>query len=141
MPETQPLLRIEGLRTTFRTQDDTVHAVRGIDLTILPGRTLGLVGESGSGKSVTSLSILRLLPDRVATIDGGSIRFLGRVVGRVGSQALITVRESGEVRGLVTEPGRGWVITSDGAGRFAAPIRRPSWSSRSRRLTAVAAAS
>jgi peptide/nickel transport system ATP-binding protein len=92
LPETEPLLRIEGLRTTFRTEDDTVHAVRGIDLEIRSGRTLGLVGESGSGKSVTSLSILRLLPDRVAVIEGGSIRFLGRDLVQVPERELTAIR-------------------------------------------------
>jgi peptide/nickel transport system ATP-binding protein len=92
LTETEPLLRIEGLRTTFRTQEDTVHAVRGIDLEIQPGRTLGLVGESGSGKSVTSLSILRLLPDRVAFIEGGTIRFLGRDLALAGERELTAVR-------------------------------------------------
>jgi hypothetical protein len=49
-----------------------------------------------------------------------SVRFLGRVAGRRGSQVVLTVRESGEVRGLVTEPGRGWVVSTNEAGRFAA---------------------
>ena len=71
------LLQIDDLSTTFYTEEETVKAVRNLSLEIREGRTLGLVGESGSGKSVTSLSILRLLPDRVAAIEGGRIRFLG----------------------------------------------------------------
>jgi peptide/nickel transport system ATP-binding protein len=76
-PASPTLLSIEGLRTTFHTEDETVHAVQDLTIEIHEGRTLGLVGESGSGKSVTSLSVLRLLPDRVAVIEGGTIRFLG----------------------------------------------------------------
>ncbi len=74
----EALLRIEDLDTTFYTEDETVRAVKGLSLEIQEGRTLGLVGESGSGKSVTSLSILRLLPDRVAQIEHGKISFLGK---------------------------------------------------------------
>ena len=72
-----PLLEIGGLRTTFKTEEGTVVAVRDVSLQIAPGRTLGLVGESGSGKSVTSLSILRLLPERAARIEAGRIVFEG----------------------------------------------------------------
>ena len=88
----EPLLRIEGLRTTFHTEDETVFAVRDIGLEIREGRTLGLVGESGSGKSVTSLSILRLLPEKVAVIEGGQIRFLGRDLVTLPEKELIGVR-------------------------------------------------
>ena len=89
---TVPLLQIEGLVTTFYTEDETVRAVRDVDLRIRPGRTLGLVGESGSGKSVTSLSILRLLPDRVAVVEAGRIQFLGRDLLKVPERDLFEVR-------------------------------------------------
>jgi peptide/nickel transport system ATP-binding protein len=88
----EALLKVEGLVTTFRTEEETVRAVRDIDLEIRPGRTLGLVGESGSGKSVTSLSILRLLPERVAMIEHGRIAFLGRDLLRLKERELIDVR-------------------------------------------------
>ena len=72
-----PLLEIRGLRVEFDTDEGTVGAVDGIDLTVRRGEILGLVGESGSGKSVTALAIFRLIrrPGRMA---GGSIRFEGR---------------------------------------------------------------
>ena len=44
------LLTIEGLRTTFRTQNGEIAAVDGVDLSVAKGRTLGIVGESGCGK-------------------------------------------------------------------------------------------
>ena len=58
----QPLLRVKGLKTYFFTEDGVVQAINGVDFSIKPGQVMGLVGESGSGKSVTSLSIMRLLP-------------------------------------------------------------------------------
>jgi peptide/nickel transport system ATP-binding protein len=57
-----PILDITDLRTEIRLRSATVHAVDGISLSVDPGECLGIVGESGSGKSMTSLSIMRLLP-------------------------------------------------------------------------------
>ena len=68
-----PLLRVTDLETRFRSDGGEVHAVDGVSFDILPGQTVGLVGKSGCGKSVTSLSIMRLLPDRAARIAGGSV--------------------------------------------------------------------
>ncbi len=58
---TQSLLRIEDLAVTFSTRRGPVEAVKGIDLDLAPGQTLGIVGESGSGKSVTAFAVTRLL--------------------------------------------------------------------------------
>jgi len=63
------ILRLQGLRVSFRTDDGLLRAVDGVDLSIRKGRTLGLVGESGCGKSVTAFSILRLITDR-CSIEG-----------------------------------------------------------------------
>ena len=59
----QPILKIEDLHTHFFTDRGEVPAVDGVDLYINPGEVLGVVGESGCGKSVTSLSILKLVPN------------------------------------------------------------------------------
>ncbi|MER8424041.1 MULTISPECIES: ABC transporter ATP-binding protein [unclassified Mesorhizobium] len=68
-----PILSISGLRAVFRIAGRDIAAVRDVDLTIGAGETVALVGESGSGKSVTSLSIIGLLPKRVGHIAEGSI--------------------------------------------------------------------
>jgi peptide/nickel transport system ATP-binding protein len=76
------LLRVEGLKTYFFTDDGVVQAVDGVDFSVRRGETLGIVGESGSGKSVTSLSVLRLIgiPGRIVegkvTFDGTDLRAL-----------------------------------------------------------------
>lgn len=57
------LLKIKNLKTTFSIESGKVQAVRGIDISLRKGETLGIVGESGSGKSVTMLSIMGLLED------------------------------------------------------------------------------
>ena len=64
------LVRIENLKTYFRTLDGTVRAVDGVSFDIKSGEALGLVGESGCGKSVTAFSILRLLPKSSQIVDG-----------------------------------------------------------------------
>jgi oligopeptide/dipeptide ABC transporter ATP-binding protein len=75
---TEPLLDLKQLRTYFISAKGTrvVKAVDGVSFTLNEGETLGVVGESGSGKTVTSLSILRLLPP-AARIVGGEIWFAG----------------------------------------------------------------
>src|SRR5919206_2968830 len=75
---TQPLLDVKQLRTYFISAQGTrvVKAVDGVSFTLNEGETLGIVGESGSGKTVTSMSILRLLPP-AARIVGGEIWFQG----------------------------------------------------------------
>ena len=86
------LLAVEGLRTYFHTDAGTVKAVDDVSFTLDKGRVLGVVGESGSGKSVTSLTIMRLLPDRAAEIAGGSVSFLGRDLTKVTSSDMTSVR-------------------------------------------------
>jgi peptide/nickel transport system ATP-binding protein len=73
-----PLLRVENLKTHFHTRDGIVRAVDGVSFDVKAGETLAIVGESGCGKSVTSMSILRLLPMPPARIAAGRIEFDGR---------------------------------------------------------------
>jgi peptide/nickel transport system ATP-binding protein len=73
---TDPLLRLDGLRTEFATRDGVLPAVADVSFELKRGEVLGLVGESGSGKSVTGFSILGLI-DPPGRIAAGSIRFDG----------------------------------------------------------------
>ena len=98
-----PLLDVDRLDTRFQTDEGVVHAVDGVSFTLEPGETLGLVGESGSGKSVTSLSILRLLPERGAKIEGGGVAWLGRDVLRMGVADLNAMRGA-EISMIFQEP-------------------------------------
>lgn len=74
MPVVDTILEVSGLRTVFRLRSGDVTAVSDIDLSIAAGETVALVGESGSGKSVTSLSVMRLLTEKVGVIASGSVR-------------------------------------------------------------------
>ncbi|MGH7565314.1 MAG: ABC transporter ATP-binding protein [Gemmatimonadota bacterium] len=74
---TEPLLRVLDLKTWFHTDEGTAKAVDGVSFDVRPRETLGIVGESGCGKSVTSLSILRLVPQPPGEIAGGRIVFRG----------------------------------------------------------------
>jgi peptide/nickel transport system ATP-binding protein len=69
------LLRIEDLSVDFVSENETTQAVKNISLTIDRGEIVALVGESGSGKSVTSLSILQLLPTPPAKYRSGKVLF------------------------------------------------------------------
>ncbi|MFS8583021.1 MAG: ABC transporter ATP-binding protein, partial [Limnochordales bacterium] len=72
-----PLLSVRGLKTYFQSEDGLVPAVDGISFDLERGGALGIVGESGSGKSVTSLSIMRLIPSPPGKIVAGEILFEG----------------------------------------------------------------
>jgi peptide/nickel transport system ATP-binding protein len=85
------LLTIEGLRTTFNTRSGEIAAVDGVDLSIAPGRTLGIVGESGCGKSVLSLSIMRLVPPP-GRIASGRIMFDGRNLAELDAEEMRAIR-------------------------------------------------
>ena len=71
------LLEISGLHTHFDTKQGVVKAVDGVSFTVKKGEVVGLVGESGCGKSITSLSILQMVPQPAGRIAGGKILFKG----------------------------------------------------------------
>lgn len=71
------ILKVNGLKTYFQTEDGVVKAVDGISFELKKGETLGIVGESGSGKSVTNLSVMRLIPQPPGKIVAGEVIFDG----------------------------------------------------------------
>ncbi|MES0095437.1 ABC transporter ATP-binding protein [Mesorhizobium sp. M0019] len=93
-----PILSISGLRSVFRIAGRDIAAVTDVDLTIGSGETVALVGESGSGKSVTSLSIIGLLPKRVGHIAEGSIA-LRRKNGTVTELTSLDAESLRKIRG------------------------------------------
>lgn len=72
------LLSVQNLKTYFKTEAGVAKAVDGVDFDVYPGEVLGIVGESGSGKSVTSLSIMQLIPNPPGEIVDGDIIFEGQ---------------------------------------------------------------
>lgn len=84
-PDAEPILSVRDLSVKFKTENGTLHAVRGVSFDLRPGEVLGIAGESGSGKSVTSLAIMGLLPE-TAKVEG-TINFRGQnLVGRTDKQ-------------------------------------------------------
>src|SRR5947209_4127504 len=97
------LLRITNLRTYFYTSDGVVPVVDGIDLVIGRGRTVGLVGESGCGKSVTSLSIMRLVPPPGKIVEGSEINLDGIDLLKLSQEQMYEVR-GGRISMIFQEP-------------------------------------
>ena len=71
----KPILEVQGLKTQFFTRAGIVYAVDGVSFSVDEGETVGIVGESGCGKSVTSLSLMRLVPNPPGKIVDGEITF------------------------------------------------------------------
>jgi peptide/nickel transport system ATP-binding protein len=87
------LLEVSGLRTSFRLEEGgEFNAVDGVSFSIEAGRTLGIVGESGCGKSVTSLSIMGLLPKGQGRISAGSVRFQGTDLATLSQEEMRAMR-------------------------------------------------
>jgi oligopeptide/dipeptide ABC transporter ATP-binding protein len=96
------LLEVEELRTWFHAENEVARAVDGVSFTVSRGETLAIVGESGSGKSVTSLSIMRLIPPP-GEIAGGSVRFRGRDLLQLPEPAMRDIRGN-EIGMIFQEP-------------------------------------
>jgi peptide/nickel transport system ATP-binding protein len=86
------LLDVDSLITEFATDEGRVRAVDGVSFTVEEGSTVGIVGESGCGKSVTALSVMRLLPQPMGQLVGGSVFFRGRDLTRLPLEAMEQVR-------------------------------------------------
>jgi len=97
------LLEVQGLRTSFFTDDGEVPAVDGVDFFVREGEVLGIVGESGCGKSVTSLSIMKLLPKGIGKVVGGEIWFKGENLVEVSERRMKQIRGN-EIAMIFQEP-------------------------------------
>ncbi len=86
------ILKIDALKTSFKTETGRINAVDGVSLSLKKGAVLGLVGESGCGKSVTALSIMRLLPQPFGRIESGSILFDGKDLATLPSSEMFKIR-------------------------------------------------
>ena len=86
------LLRVENLRTWFRSGAGPIRAVDGVDFELDAGRTLGIVGESGSGKSVSALSIMRLIEPPGEILEGSKIVFEGRDLVPLSEREMESIR-------------------------------------------------
>jgi len=91
--ENNTLLNIKDLSIQYFTDEGTVHAVNGLNLTLERGETLGFVGETGAGKTTTALGILRLVPNPPGQIVNGEIWLDGKDIVNA------TEREMREIRG------------------------------------------
>jgi oligopeptide/dipeptide ABC transporter ATP-binding protein len=97
------LIQVKNLRTSFFTPEGEVRAIDGVSFEIPEGRTLGLVGESGCGKSVTSLSIMRLIPSPPGKIVGGEILYRGRDLLKLRNEEMRRIRGN-EISMIFQEP-------------------------------------
>jgi peptide/nickel transport system ATP-binding protein len=97
------VLRVENLKTYFKTPSGVVKAVDGIDLEVFKGETLGIVGESGCGKSVTSLSIMGLLPQPLGYIEDGKILLDGKDLTELSEKKMQKLRGN-EMAMIFQEP-------------------------------------
>ncbi|KND52329.1 ABC transporter ATP-binding protein [Bifidobacterium breve] len=89
----EPVISVRDLTVSFASEAGTVHAVRGMNFDLYPGKTLGIVGESGSGKSVTSMAIMGLL-DKNASVKG-SITYHGEELLNKSDSEMSEIRGKG----------------------------------------------
>lgn len=99
----EQVLEVNHLQTSFRTEEGVVKAVDDVSFRVYPGRTLGIVGESGCGKSVTSLSIMRLIPNPPGQITGGEILYKGKNLLKLSASEMRGIRGN-EISMIFQEP-------------------------------------
>ena len=100
--ENKKCLEVKNLRTWFHTPEGIVKSVDGVSFSIEEGKTLALVGESGCGKTITSLSLIKLLPD-TAERGADSIVLNGRDVTNLSKNEARKIRGS-EISMIFQEP-------------------------------------
>ena len=115
----EPLLRVEDLKTWFHTEEGTATAVDGVSFEVGPRETLGIVGESGCGKSVTSLSILRLVPQPPGDIVAGRILFRGIDLLALSEKEMRKIPRQHDIAMIFQEPMTSLIPCTGGATRSA----------------------
>ena len=88
----EKLLTIQNLKVQYNTDEAVVYALNDFSLDLNKGEILGVVGETGAGKTTMALSIMNLLPDHVAEITGGNIRYNGQDVFKMSKKQLRDLR-------------------------------------------------
>lgn len=99
----EKVLEIKNLHVSFDTYGGTVKAVRGVEFDLHKGETIAIVGESGCGKSVTSQSIMRLIPKATGRIADGSILFKGNDLTKLKESEMRKIRGS-EISMIFQDP-------------------------------------
>ncbi len=99
----EKILEVKNLTTSFHTERGVVNAVDKISFSVSKGKTLGIVGESGCGKSVTSLSIMRLIPNPPGQITGGEIFYKGKDLLKISESEMRALRGN-EISMIFQEP-------------------------------------
>lgn len=87
-----PLVDIQDLYVQYKTDDEIVYAVNGINLTIEKGQSVGLVGETGAGKTTTAKAIMKLLPKYTGKIPRGKILFNGQDILQMSDREMRNLR-------------------------------------------------
>lgn len=103
MSELENILEVNGLVTEFETDSGWVRAVDGVSFNVPKGKTVGIVGESGCGKSVTSMSIVDLLPKPMGQVKAGEVVFKGKDLRKVKHDEYYKIR-GGEIGVIFQEP-------------------------------------
>lgn len=103
MSQSTPLLDIKELSVEFQTVEGTVHAINELSYSLEEGETLGIVGESGSGKSVSSLGIMKLIPNPPGKIVNGEILYNGTDLTKISEKAMEKIRGD-EISMIFQEP-------------------------------------
>jgi oligopeptide/dipeptide ABC transporter ATP-binding protein len=103
MSDFEKILEVKNLHTSFFTDRGEVKAIENVNFDLYKGKTVGIVGESGCGKSVTSLSIMRLIPNPPGKIMSGEILYKGRDLLKLSMEEMRKIRGN-EISMIFQEP-------------------------------------